>query len=125
MNPDEDHQEHNNILEYSQEHNNILKYSQEHSNILKYISFAQNLSVSWWVPGHVAQDQWTLSNDYKGSRNSINRDQDLSITCTIVKQQEKQHEHCCEALAKKLIITKIPRSLFKCKSILFLLSFQR
>ena len=26
MNPDEDHQEHNNIMMYSREHNNIMKF---------------------------------------------------------------------------------------------------
>jgi len=51
MNPYEDHDEHNNILKYF---------------ILSRIS-----SESWWVPGHVAQDYWSLSNGYKGSRNSI------------------------------------------------------
>jgi len=53
-------------------------------------------------PGHVAQDHWSLSNYYKRSRHSINRRGRLSITCTIAKQQEKQQEHCCEALAKHL-----------------------
>jgi len=33
-------------------------------------------------------------------KNSINRSERLSITCTIVKQQEKQQEHCCETLAQ-------------------------
>jgi hypothetical protein len=33
-------------------------------------------------------------------KNSINRSERLSITCTIAKQQEKQQEHCCEALEK-------------------------
>ena len=66
MNPDEDHDEHNNIL--------------------KYFIFHRILSESWWVLGHVAEDYWSLSNGYKGSRNSINRDQGLSITHTIAKQ---------------------------------------
>jgi len=62
MNPDEDHDEHNNILKYSQEHNNILKYSQEHNNNLKYDNLPRISSESWWVPGHVAQDYWSHSN---------------------------------------------------------------
>jgi len=33
-------------------------------------------------------------------KKSINRSERLIITCTIEKQQEKQQEHCCEALAK-------------------------
>jgi len=80
MNPDEDHDE----------HNNILKYSQEHNNILKYFILPRNSSESWWVPGHVAQDYWSLPNGYKGSRNSINRDQGLSITHTFAKHTRKQ-----------------------------------
>jgi len=57
MNPDEDHEDHD-------EHNNILKYSQEHNNILKYFSLPRISSKSWWVLGHVAQDHWSLSNSY-------------------------------------------------------------
>ena len=90
MNPDEVHDE----------HNNILKYSQEHNNILKYFILPRNSSESWWVPGHVAQDYWSLSNGCKGSRNSINRDQGLSITHTFVKHTRKQ---VFQALAKTLI----------------------
>ena len=52
MNPNED----------NDEHNNILKYSQEHNNILKYFSLPRISSKSWWVLGHVAQDYWSHSN---------------------------------------------------------------
>ena len=78
MNPDEDHD--------------------EHTNILKYFILPRNLSESWWVPRHVAQDYWSLSNSYKGSRNSINRDQGLIITYTFAKHTRKQLE-LFEALA--------------------------
>jgi len=44
MNPDED----------LDEHNNILKYSQEHNNILKYFNLPKISSESWRVLGHVA-----------------------------------------------------------------------
>jgi len=68
------------------------------------------------------QDTWhkTIGHTPMATRGqeTINKSGRLNITCTIAKHQEKQQEHCCEALAIKLIITKIPRSLFKCKSIL-------
>jgi len=100
MNPDEDHEE----------HNNILKYSQEHNNILKYFILPINLSESWWVPGHVAQDYWPLSNGYKGSRNSINRDQGLSITHIFAKHTRKQPKSVW-SFSQNIDLTKIPRSL--------------
>jgi len=84
MNPDEDHDEHNNILKYSQEHNNIMKYGN-----LPRIS-----SESWWVPGHVAQDYWSHSNGQKTSRNFLNRDQSFSIKHTFAKQKRKTPKKC-------------------------------
>jgi len=72
MNPDEDHDEHNNIL--------------------KYFSLPIISSKSWWVPGHVAQDYWSHSNGYKRSRDSINRSGRLIITHTFAKHTRKQHK---------------------------------
>jgi len=90
MNPDEDHDEHNNIL--------------------KYFILPRNSGKSWWVPGHVAQDHWSLSNGYKGSRHSINRDQGVSITHTFAKHTRKQLKSVW-SFSKNIDLTKIPRSL--------------
>ena len=40
----------------------------EHNNILKYSSLPRISSESYWVSGYMAQDHWSLSNGYKGSR---------------------------------------------------------
>jgi len=90
MNPDEGHDEHNNIL--------------------KYFFLPRSSSESWWAPGHVAQDYWSLSNSYKGSRNSINRDQGLNITYTFAKHTRKQPKSVW-CFSKNIDLTKIPRSL--------------
>ena len=71
-------------------HMNLDEDHDEHNNILKYFILPRISSESWWVLWHVAQDYWSLSNGYKGSRNSINRDQGLNITHTFAKHTRKQ-----------------------------------
>jgi len=98
MNPDEDHQEHNNIL--------MIRM------------FTQIFKLKLVGPRtHGTRPLITLQ-WLQEPKNSINISERLNITYTTAKQQEKQQEHYCEALAIKLIITEIPRNLFKCKSIL-------
>jgi len=75
MNPDEDHEDHD-----------------EHNNILKYFSLLRISSKSWWVPGHVAQDHWSLSNGYMSPENSINRIKGSTLLAPLQSIHEKQHK---------------------------------
>jgi len=103
MNPDEDHDEHNNNLKYSQEHNNILKYSM----------IAHNFKWKLVGPKTRGTRPLVILQRLQRLKNSINRDQDLKITHTFAKHTRKQHKSVWSFSKKKKLISQRFQEVFK------------
>jgi len=83
-------------------HMNLDEDHDEHNNILKYLSLLRISSESWWVPEHVAQDHWSLSNGYKGSR-TLYIEIKTSVLYTPLQSIQENNIRVFEALTKTLI----------------------
>jgi len=81
---------------------NLDEDHDEHNNILKYLSLLRISSESWWVPEHVAQDHWSLSNGYKGSR-TLYIEIKTSVLYTPLQSIQENNIRVFEALTKTLI----------------------
>jgi len=101
-------QQHSQVSWWTQQHSQVSWRTYQHSDLhccnpetLWSSECWTKLSInSWWVPGHVAQDYWSLSNGYMRSRNSIKRSGRLNIIHTLQSIQENNIVKVFEALAK-------------------------